>query len=178
MPSDPIELDDVIVLLLGAPSTTDAPTGRIEGITRLEKLVFLYEREFGENWLEQDAGFIAHNFGPFSAEVYKAVDMLSAAGLVRDTGKIGDSREDTWESAKIIGTEEGDPYATRDFELTDLGHEYYEALVSELPSDAEDRLAKFKRKYATLKLRQLIRYVYEHYKDFTDKSLIRDAVMR
>ena len=41
----PIEVDDAIVMILGAPS--DAPTlqGRIEGITRLEKLVFCYRKK-------------------------------------------------------------------------------------------------------------------------------------
>ena len=37
----PVEVDDAIVLLLGAPSDSLARHGRIDGITRLEKLIFL-----------------------------------------------------------------------------------------------------------------------------------------
>jgi hypothetical protein len=39
------EVDDAIVLLLGAPSKFHNLEGRLEGITRLEKLIFLMEKE-------------------------------------------------------------------------------------------------------------------------------------
>ncbi len=40
-----LEVDDVIVLLLGAPSKAPALQNRIEGVTRLEKLIFLLKQE-------------------------------------------------------------------------------------------------------------------------------------
>ena len=39
------EVDDAIVLILGAPTKAPALKDRLEGITRLEKLVFLLEKE-------------------------------------------------------------------------------------------------------------------------------------
>ena len=41
---EPLETDDAIVLLLGAPSSKERQ-GYLEGVTRLEKLVFLLKRE-------------------------------------------------------------------------------------------------------------------------------------
>src|SRR4051812_34877251 len=141
MPSEPpeIEVDDLVVLLLGAPGPSGEP-GRIEGITRLEKLVFLIEKERKPAWLTEQADFISHNFGPFSSKIYTAVDTLSAAGLVRDSGSLAESTEDAWETEHVIGERPSDPYATRNFELTELGTRYYKALIEELPTTVSNEL--------------------------------------
>jgi hypothetical protein len=173
-----LEIDDAIVLLLGAPGASDRDRGRIEGITRLEKLLFLFERETeAPNWLREDAGFSSNNFGPFSAKAYQEIEMLTAAGLVEDSATISDSIEDAWETQNIIGEEASDPYATRNLTLTDKGLRYYKALLSELPEDAEVEVAKLKRRFGSMPLRRLIRYVYQRYPDFTDKSIIRDDIL-
>ena len=63
----PVEVDDAIVLLLGAPSDSLPRHGRIDGITRLEKLIFLVEHETDlRTLLTEHADFEAYNFGPFS----------------------------------------------------------------------------------------------------------------
>jgi uncharacterized protein len=170
-----IETDDLVVLVLGAPGPPGQPSGRIEGITRLEKLIFLIEQERKPEWLTEDVGFESNRFGPFSSKIYTAVDTLSAAGLLEDSGSFTTSREDAWETENIIG--EQTPYATRNFELTDLGRRYYQALLNELPEGVEDDLSDFKKSFAAMPLRQLVRYVYERHPRFTDKSIIRDDVL-
>jgi len=173
-----LETDDAIVLLLGAPGRTERTRGRIEGITRLEKLLFLLERETpAAAWLKESADFSTHNFGPFSAKAYQEIETLVAAGLVRDSERITDSAEDSWEVRNIIGAPIPDPYATRDFELTDLGRRYYRSLLSDLPEAAELDVSEIKTRFGTTPLRQLVRYVYERYPEFTEKSLIRDDVL-
>lgn len=171
-----IEVDDLVVLLLGTPGP-GGERGRIEGVTRLEKLAFLIEKEDKPAWLTEHGDFISHNFGPFSAKIYTAVDTLAAAGLVHDSGSLADSTEDAWETEHVIGERPSDPYATRNFELTELGERYYDALIRELPPTVSKELQDFKLRFAGLPLRQLIRYVYERYPDFTDKSIIRDDVL-
>jgi hypothetical protein len=172
-----IEVDDLVVLLLGAPTPT-GQRGRIEGITRLEKLVFLVEKELKPRWLTENADFVGHNFGPFSAKIYNAVDTLAAAKLVEDSGALASSTEDAWETEHVIGATPSDPYATRNFELTPLGERYYKALLKDLPDGVERELADFKGRFATLPLRQLVRYVYERHPDFTDRSIIREDILR
>jgi uncharacterized protein len=182
MNESPLEVDDAVVLLLGAPSRMPQLAGRLQGVTRLEKMIFLLERETSlRNLLTEDGGFTAYNFGPFSAKVYQAVDTLTAAKLITDSATASDTTADSWERFAAIDDSEDappeDPYATRDFALTDRGRRYYDALVRQLPSAAVDELAKFKARFASLPLRQLVRYVYQRYPDYTERSLIRDEIL-
>lgn len=177
MTSDPIELDDLIVLLLGAPGL--AERGRLEGITRLEKLVFLAERETPiRTWLSERGDFTSHRFGPFSSKVYQAADKLAAAGLLRDSKLGAETSDEDWETGNLVIGSDAAPYVTRDFELTDIGERYYSALLRELPGEAERTLQGFKSSFAAMPLRQLVRYVYQRYPEFTDRSEIKDDILR
>lgn len=175
---DPVETDDAIVLVLGAPGGKERK-GYLEGVTRLEKLIFLLERETPvREWMTDKADFKSYRFGPFSSKVYEAADTLAVAGLIRDSASNANDVEDRWESVTALVDEEDlDPYTTRTFELTDRGEKYYDALLRELPSDAEQVLTDFKTTFGRLPLRQLVRYVYERYPQFTDKSEIRDEIL-
>lgn len=176
-PARPVETDDVIVLVLGAPGGP-YERGYLEGITRLEKLVFLLERETpAGRWLTEAADFRSHKFGPFSSKIYQAADSLAAYGLLEDSARRADSTEDRWESVNVVGVTDLDPYTTRTFKLTPRGHQYYAVLIAELPSEAEGVIKRFKDRFAGLPLRQLVRYVYERYPEFTDKSEIRDEIL-
>lgn len=177
-----VELDDVIILLMGAPAKSPALQDRIEGITRLEKLVFLLERDPDLNnalALAEDAEFRAHNFGPFSSKIYQAVDSLAAYGLIDDSKRLSSTTEDTWETEELLGTDAADRYSTRNLALTEKGKAYYKALLRELadPESARAALEEFKGHFGALPLRQLIRYVYSRYPDFATKSLIRHEVL-
>ena len=176
--SPKVEVDDLIVLLLGAPSKAPALQNQIEGVTRLEKLIFLLMQEtpIGDQLIE-DPGFEPHNFGPFSAKVYQAVDVLVAYGLLQDSAELSPSTEDSWETEEVVGTVQANPYATRNFTLTERGRKYYEALIRDLPKSTETCLADFKARFGGRRLRQLIRYVYKKYPTYTDKSLIRDEIL-
>lgn len=174
----PLEVDDLIVLLLGAPSRLPSLQNRIDGVTRLEKLIFLLDQESElSDAITERPDFFSHNFGPFSSKVYQAVDTLAAAGLVSDSAALTSSTEDAWEEQEVIGTATADPYATRNFELTDRGRRYYSALIGALPHNSESIVEHFKERFATLPLRQLIRYVYQKYPEYTDKSTIRQEIL-
>lgn len=173
-----IEVDDLIVLLLGAPTRNTTLQNQLQGITRLEKLIFLLERETSLNELiDEETDFKPYNFGPFSAVVYKAVGYLSGYGLIHDTASISDTTEDTWEQMEALGSERDDPYMTRDFVLTETGRQYYRALANELSPERIHELSRFKDRFGSLPLRQLVRYVYRRYPDMTEASLIREEVL-
>jgi hypothetical protein len=175
-----LEIDDAIVLLLGAPSNYDYLNGQLKGITRLEKLIFLLEKETSasKNWLDEDGSFVAYDFGPFSSKVYKAVDILSAAKILSDSDSRDETLDDSWEQKNKIGMEESeDPFVTRDFSLTPRGWRYYEVLVNSLKEENLKELVEFKNQFAVLPLRQLIRYVYQRYEEYTSKSLIKKEIL-
>jgi hypothetical protein len=173
-----LETDDAIILLLGAPGATDRDRGRIDGITRLEKLLFLLEKETeATSWLKEKADFRSDNFGPFSAKAYQEIENLTTYGLISDSATLSESTEDTWESEHIIGEPVGEPYATRNLELTEKGKRYYGALLEELPPEAESVISELKRRFGGIPLRRLIRYVYQEHPKFTDKSTIREDIL-
>lgn len=173
-----LETDDAIILLLGAPGATERDQGRIEGITRLEKLLFLLEMETdATSWLKEKADFSADNFGPFSSKAYQEIETLASYGLISDSATLSESAEDTWESEHIIGEASAEPYATRNLALTAKGQRYYEKLLELLPPEAEPVVSELKRRFGSIPLRRLIRYVYQRYPDFTEKSVIRDEIL-
>jgi uncharacterized protein len=176
--SEEVEVDDAVVLLLGAPGSSPSTKDRIEGITRLEKLVFLLQREtpVGE-MLSEDPGFEPYNFGPFSRKVYEAIDLLRSADLVTEQSASASTPDDLWESEAVVGIETPDPYATRNISLTDEGRKYYDALVADLPSEVGEIVSRFKQRFATIPLRQLVRYVYERYPEMTERSIIKDDIL-
>lgn len=171
------EVDDAIVLILGAPTQQPALKDRLEGITRLEKLVFLLQREteLGQ-LLTEDPEFHAHHFGPFSSKIYEAVEVLKAALLLEETGRISGASDDAWEAQQFLLGRDAE-YTTRDFSLTQKGRSYYEALVSVLPKGAIQVASHLKDQYGSLPLRQLIRYVYQRYPSLAAESKIRDQVL-
>lgn len=130
------------MLLLGSAGNTPATEDRIEGITRLEKLVFLLHREtpVGE-LISEDPDFKPYNFGPFSKKLYEAIDILRMAGLVTEQSSSATTPDDLWESEEVVGVESSDPYATRDISLTDEGKRYYTALMADLPGLAQSTSA-------------------------------------
>lgn len=171
------EVDDAIVLLLGAPTKVPSLKDRLEGITRLEKLVFLLEMETEVGkLLTERPNFKPHHFGPFSAEVYRAVEILKAAGLLSEMGRLSESPEDSWESANLILGDDVQ-YASRDFELTEKGRRYFEVLASLVGKDAVKTASKLKDQFGSLPLRQLIRYVYQRHESFTTRSKIREQIL-
>lgn len=173
-----LEIDDVIVLLLGCPTAKPELKNKLSGITRLEKIVFLIEKETSlAELLDEDAKFVPYNFGPFSATVYQAVDALSGYGLLEDSRSIADNTEDSWEQISVIGVRCPDPYATRDFKLTEKGMRYYLALTEEVSKEQIDELTNLKEHFGSIPLRQLVRYVYQKYPEMTEISIIRDEVL-
>lgn len=177
VPSDTrFETDDLVVLLLGAPGGTTP--NRIEGITRLEKLAFLAERETAVGGrLNDPLKFKAHNFGPFSSKIYEAVDVLAGAKLVTDSERSAQDPDDGWEDTTVVYGEDVNPYKTRDFELTERGQRYYAAIAKMVGPEVVNEVSKLKQQFADVPLRTLVRYVYIQHPDFTTKSLIRDDIL-
>ena len=173
-----LEVDDTIVLLLGSPSQYSQLSGRVNGITRLEKLVFLIEQEGDlDAFLAETAEFEPHNFGPFSKKIYQAVETLEAYELLVEENAYADTSDDTWENESIIGLEEPINYSERKFVLTEKGRKYYDALVSEVPPDIPHKVGQLKDRFGALPLRQLLRFVYTRYEDYTTESVIKDQIL-
>jgi hypothetical protein len=166
---------DLILLLLRAPGTSKSSKDRLYGITRLEKLLFLADKESALPGRVDDAfRFTAYNFGPYSKAIYEAVEVLEEANLVRED-RVLDGRaldvleERATDAADIEGVE-------RRFFLTEDGKDVADFLAKRHP-EFLDLMTEIKTKYSGMPLRQLIQYVYRRYPAYAENSLIKDQVL-
>jgi len=163
---------DLVLLLLRAPGATQ---DRVNGITRLEKLLFLADQESklpGE--VDEAFRFKAYNYGPYSKQVYEAVDLLEQAGLLSEEKVIEGKSLDAMEEAYVdVEDVEG---VERRFLLTNEGRAVADLLATQHP-DMSAMLSSVKKKYGSLPLRQLIQYVYRRYPKYAEASLIRDQLL-
>ena len=183
MTTEEIQLDreDIILLLMEANERI-LKKSTLNGITRLEKLIFLLDRETSFEGIARFFPFEPHNFGPFSKEVYEAVEFLEGCELI-------DVRERTYTSPYTasdddkllsqISDEAGDAPATEKcFALTANGQKVarimHDGLAGKRQADV-DEVDGIIRKYGTRPLNHLIRYVYHQYPAMTSKSIHPEA---
>jgi uncharacterized protein len=166
---------DLVLLLLAAPGRTDHGRDRVNGMTRLEKLLFLAEQEKKIGHEVQNAfEFKAYDYGPYSKAVYDAVELLSEAGLInQERAFAGQPLDEMEEWAAGVEQREG---LERRFTLTDRGKAVAELLASQHKKVSDD-LSDIKKRYGDWPLRQLLRYVYNTYPSYADESKIRDQVL-
>lgn len=184
---------DIILLLLYSPGYTDMTNEPINGRTKITKMLFLFEKELSKKFkLDKLTGnedifkFTAWNFGPMSATIFKNLDFLKNIGFVESTfatsynvtteevSEYNHYYNDLNESENTI-TE----YKSEKFCLTPKGIKFIEdkgkyRLLSE---DQKKYLRDYKAKLNNASLRDILRYVYITYPDFTKKSLIRDDIL-
>ena len=178
-----IDREDIILLLLEAHERLFGKR-ILSGITRLEKLIFLLEKETEFEGIARFFLFEPHNFGPFSKEVYEAVEFLDGCELIKIHEKKYTSYYASVGEAKLLleistdnldeDSEEGTIDATeKQFSLTENGRivarKIKEAISRKRPSDQE-QLDQIVLRFAPLPLNQLIRYVYRRYPDMAVES--------
>jgi uncharacterized protein YwgA len=164
---------DLVLLLLRAGEESRS-SGRINGITRLEKLLFLAAKEQGVDDLVVDPfEFKPYHYGPYSKEIYEAVELLEEAGLVEEERFIGENQLDEAEELALdVADELG---VERRFLLTPTGEKVADLLASRMP-EAFTKLSSVKRSYGNLSLKRLIRYVYSKYPEYAEESVIRESM--
>lgn len=165
---------DLVLLLLRAPGSSLDQRDRVNGITRLEKLLFLADQESPLPGKVQEAlVFRPYNFGPYSKQIYEAVDVLEDADLLAEEKALNGRALDAMEEASIDPDVEG---VERRFYLTGDGREVADYLARQHPQYAK-LLNDIKSRYGNLSLRQLIQYVYRRYPAFAEESLIIDQLL-
>jgi uncharacterized protein YwgA len=165
---------DLILLLLVAEGPEHAPVNRLNGVTRLEKLLFLLDKETNvQRGVDEPFRFRPYNYGPYSREVYEAVDLLEEAGLINEERVLeGHTLDEMEEAATAAIDKEG---IERRFSLTQNGLAVAKLLARRHPEEFKE-IGDIKKSYAGMPLRQLIRYVYNKYPKYAEESKIRDQV--
>lgn len=187
---------ELILLLLYAPLQNGRVNAAIRGRTRLEKMMFLFQKEIWQDFkfdklISEDVlpQFIAWRFGPFSKDVYSDIDFLSNVGLIEIEGseepaaaeealELSHWSGSTWGSDLPV-TESVKEFSEESFRLTDQGTRYVEekCLWESLSDDQRGALSSFKDRLSRAPLYAILRYVYDKYPDTTVRSEIRDKVL-
>ena len=177
MDTEELIAPDIILLLLTAPTRWSQAQYRINGITRLEKLLFLITKEcLHDTAVGEPFEFVAYHYGPYSREVYEAVELLGEAELVREDRAFTDSDLDRAEELLYSDMTTEISYE-RQFVLTDKGKIVAKHLADLYPQ-LQKKIERIKDQYAGLTLQNLIFHVYSHYPDYTERSVIRDKIMQ
>lgn len=180
---------DYLLLLLYLNNHTP-----IYGAVRLTKMMFLFNKEISEALKKKNIEcgklpeFIPYNFGPFSKDVYEQVELFSNIGFIKvtDINAIEDMGEvDDWEESPFIDEtiEQEDGYIRQDgkylkYEIENLGIDFVEQkILPNVTPEQKEILEMFKSKITSLSPKQILKYVYTKYPEFTENSLIKDEVL-
>lgn len=141
---------DLILLLLNADN--EYP---INGITRFEKLVFLTQKEIPNksNIETIEFDFQSDRFGPLSMEIYDELDFLKSVGMIEEI--------------------EERKYKIKDKGVRFLGKKTF-GRVSE---NMQNHILDIKKTHGRKELKDILKYVYINYPDFTTKSEILGKVL-
>lgn len=177
--STPLEIEnslDLLIALLAAPGESGKAGEPVNGITRLQKLLFLLERGEGPAAIVEAAkefAFDAYKMGPFSKSLYKDLDVLTSLGML------------TTSKLEYVIADDGDPeefdlddrptrvVESTQYRLSDVGMKAGADLLAGMKRKDRDALTEFKKYFNSIPLRQLLIFVYRKYSDYTTKSEIR-----
>ncbi len=173
---------DLMVLLLYAKGSTGKQNEEVRGITRMEKLMYLLLKEGGfEDVLSKGVTFEAYDFGPYSPEIYDLVESLKEMGIVKvQEEKISNIRDiaDIYYAEAQGQIEEATGGIMEIYSLTeDRGFKVANMLLNRAQPEEIKRIEDIKAKYNSMKLDDVLRYVYKTYPDSAKKSkIIKDIL--
>jgi uncharacterized protein YwgA len=170
---------DLILALLYAGGTKKEKGEEVVGNTRLDKLVFLLEQETSLRKYLADFKFDAYNYGPYSSEVFDAIQALISAGLVKAEQLESEGYLDEADRFQIEdqASDSGPgPKTTIVYGLTAEGEIVGSALFNSLSLHEREELVALKKSFNSISLRKLLQYVYRKYPSSTTESVIREYV--
>lgn len=163
-------IKDLMVLLLHA--SNNRGQNAVQGITRLQKLLFVIEQN-----LATQSRFYAFNYGPFNEEVNDAANALRLAGFLSGAQSVS-AQPPTFAAMMATVLERPGPredVGIEEFALNEEGHRAAERLRRS--SRAYDQLYAYIQKLRSeWDTPALIRRVYKTWPKYAERSLIRDQV--
>ena len=167
---------DVLLTLLHARGASGKENEPVLGITRLQKLLFLLWKEGNFYKTVPDLyNFKAYDFGPCMDDLYDDLEFTQTIGLVAVDESAEASEFDNGDEAAFIqsfGLRMPRPKNRRDYSLTESGIEASTDLYSELSAKDIDAVENIKRRFNGMPFFELLRYVYNKYPKFAEKSIL------
>lgn len=131
----------------------------ISGIVKLQKELFVILKEFAQdnNIPSENPGFRAYKFGPYTERINRSVQTLMDLGFVESVGRIDTSNER--------------------FFLTDAGKNAGHQALSKLSEEQISLLKKLKNDLQQMDAQGIMTYVYSHYPDYTNESVVFEKTL-
>ncbi len=175
----------LLLLQLLAAQSSPGSKGAIQGITRLQKLLFLVEREAGIKISDgQDFNFTPYKFGPVSKDLYDDLEKLENLGFIEAMTVAEPSAVEldefglSFEGLMGEETQEAsETFEERSYSITARGLEWLKAKAQDFGEGALKEVRRVKGKYGSLSLSDLLYYVYTKYPEMTSESEIREKVL-
>jgi hypothetical protein len=184
---------DILLLLMYSPGVGESVNEPISGRTRFVKMLFVFREEQFKNFkkgitLDIDAfyNFVEWDYGPFCREVYDDLDFFILRGFIdasrgSDADPLPESAAEwaEWQARAGLDLDDGgvDEYEEETFSLTPQGEEWTRPLYESLTDAQRSLLKAFKKRFARAPLRAILRYVYEKYPKWTQKSKIKNQIL-
>ena len=131
---------------------------QIDGRTRLQKLVFLAQKETSKS-LPSEYTFIPYDYGPFSADLLHDVDDLKQAGYIIENQEYGP---------------QGKKYI---YELTEEGEDAVQESLNDLAKNSakaiEETSEFIEGMFNNTPITRLLEYVYNNYPKFAEESVLK-----
>lgn len=140
----------------------------VEGVTKLQKLLFLIEQEteFFQAYEDDIAfEFAPYKMGPFSEHVYEELEFLLSLDAIKSEPLTGADPDPT-----------NSDLAEQRFEITVKGEKIAAELESQLEPEYRRELSDIVATYNSLALQDLLKYVYTEYPKFAAESEIIDEL--
>jgi uncharacterized protein len=177
-----------LLLLLYAKGASGDLCEPIEGRTRLQKMLYLLNKEHKAVRQISSLRFEAYAYGPYTAALYDDLAFLQNMGYL-DTGTSSEVSADELSGNDVTfdylmgGLQEELPerYETVKYALSQQGREVVQSYIRGVEADPgfagvvkaiDDIKARFNR----MPLRELIRYVYSKYPEDARESVIADQL--
>jgi hypothetical protein len=179
---------DVLMLLLYAEGASGKVGEPIEGITRLDKLMYLLSesKEFSPI-VNENYEFQADNFGPFAPELFDDIQALKQECIIDSSEKKTKNKIETVDEESVEKVfEEEQPevsvswkkYALETYKLTEVGMKIAGQLYSNLGEPQKQELVRIKKTFGSMNLKNLLYYVYSIApKNLLEKSKIKEEVL-
>jgi len=171
---------DLVLVLLFAGGAKKTENEEIIGNTRLDKLMFLLEKETTlKRYMMNIFRFDAYNFGPYSSELFDSVQALVNAGLVsagRSESEEYLNEADRYQIELQLEDNTQSPKTATIYSLTPEGKIVASQLFQSLSESERQELVAIKKMFNSISLKKLLQYIYRKYPESATLSIIREQI--
>ena len=182
----------LILYMLWLPGSAGQYNEPIEGVTRLQKMMFLFEKEIMPELKKCGQAdyvapnFIAYKFGPYSNDIFDNLRFFISTDFVSEkpTGKekpiseLVEEVEYDYDIEYSINEKNDFDRTTYTYMLSEKGKRFVNQKLTDLFTEKQkELLVDFKKRINSLPLNAILQYVYKNYEDMTLNSEIKDKVL-